>query len=365
MVAGLARSGTPTGAFSRLVEASRSGTGGRSAPPCAVPSIRPVRGSGRGRPEGRNTPNGEPVEHDTEMVGMDGGRRPPPRRCGGSRRLPVAPRVAPRDRRRTGRTRPWRARGGGARPARHPAHSRPERGGRALCPWLRPRAGPAVADGDESPNRRGSSRRGARCTRPRHRPAAAGARSLPPGAGYRRASLARRTPPRRRVRERGQRVAGDEDGSAPSRVPDPRVRARPLDGGRHGGVAQGDGPRPCARMDPRPHAPAHVGLPHAGPHPRLLYAVPRGPAPRRRASRTTLRHAGERPRDAAGTLRTAAKTGRCRASRTCQGWQGRRSRRRPGTRCEIRSGRGPFAKTLCGSRSPVRAGARRVRPQHQ
>ena len=57
---------------------------------------------------------------------------------------------------------------------------------------------------------------------------------------------------------------------------------------------KGDGARPRERVDARPHAASDVGLPRPGPDPRLLYALPRGPAPRRPASRAIVRRSGER-----------------------------------------------------------------------
>ena len=106
-----------------------------------------------------------------------------------------------------------------------------------------------------------------------------------------------------------------------------------LDGGRHDGVAQGDGPRPRARMDPRPHAASHVGLPRPGTNPRLLHALPRGQAPRRRASFAALDRGGERPGNAARTSRPGAGPGRRLASR----WR----TDRPGDRVAGGPARGP------------------------
>ena len=295
------------------------------------------------------------------MVGMGGARPPRAGRHGNGRRLPVAPRFAPGDRRRAGRTRPCRAGGGGARPTRHPAHPRPERGGRPLRPWLRPRAGPPVADGDESPNRCGASRRGAGRTRPRHRPAAAGARSLSPGGGHHGAPLARRAEPDRPLRQRGQRVAGVEDGSPAPRVPDHRVRARALDGDRHGSVGQGDGPRPRARVVARPHAASHVGVSRPGADPRLLHALPRGHASRSGASGGALGRGGERPGNAARTLRTGVGSGRRLASRRSNESPGRPHGRRPDTRPGPGFGSRPPARSRCGYRPPGRFGGPHAR----
>ena len=245
--------------------------------------------SGHGRREG-DWPTGQARRNacGSEVVAPGGDPRPRAGRGGRRRRLPVAARIAPRDRRRAERIRARGSGGGGARPERRPAHPRPERGGRPLRPRLRPRAGPPVADGDEPPDRGRAARRGAGAGRARHGPAAADARAPPPGRGHPAEPRSGREAPHRRLRQRGQRVARDAGGSSAARVPDRRVRARALDGGRHRGVAQGDGPRPWARMDARPHAAPDVGLPRAGPGPRFLYALPRGHAARGPASRVVV-----------------------------------------------------------------------------
>ena len=230
------------------------------------------------------------------MVAPGGDPRPRAGRRGGRRRLPVAARIASGDRRRAERVRARGSGGGGTRPQRHPAHRRPERGGRPLRPRLCPRAGQSVADGDEPPDRGRAAGRGAGAGRARHGPAASDARTPPPGRGHPAEPRSGREAPNRRLRQRGQRVARDAGGSAAARVPDRRVRARALDGGRHRGVAQGDGPRPRARMDARPHAAPDVGLPRAGPDPRLLYALRRGHAARGPASRVVL-FLSRRPRE--------------------------------------------------------------------
>ena len=228
------------------------------------------------------------------MVEPRGARPRRPCRGAGGGRLRVAPRLPSGNRRGADRVRGRRAGGGGARSPRHSPHPRPQRGGRPLRPRLRPCPGPAVADGDEPPDRSGAARRGAGGGRRRYRPAASGARSPPPGDGLARLPRARVAAPDRRLRQRGQRVARDEGRAASARVPHRRVRARAVDGGRHRGLGQGDGPRPRTRVVARPHAASDVGVPRPGADPRLLHALPRGQAERRPAPRPVLGHAGER-----------------------------------------------------------------------
>ena len=238
---------------------------------------------------------------------LAGGAHPPRAgRCRGGGRLPVAPRIAPRDRRRADRRWPHRAGRGDPRPERHSARARPERGGRPLRPRLRPCPGPVVADGNEPPDRGRAPRRGVGRAGPRHRSPPPGARSLPPREGHPCASLPWRSSPNRRVRQRGQRIDGGQEGSSSARVPHRRSRSRALDGGRHGGVGQGDGPRPRARMDARSHAASDVEIPRPGPDPRLLHALPRGHAPRRRASGSVARRRDERARRTGRALRATS-----------------------------------------------------------
>ena len=248
-----------------------------------------------------------------------GSARPAPAGRGGNgRRLPVNTRIAAGHRRRARRARSRGAGGDRARPPRHPARPRRERGGRPVRTGLRPCPGSAVADGDESPHRGRTARRGARIGRPRHGSAAAGARAPPMGEGGTAAPRTRIAPPHRSLRRRCQRMDRDAGGSAASRIPAPRIRARSVDRGRHHRMDQGHGPRPRARVGARPHAASHVAVPHAGSDPRLLYAVPARQTARRRASgaarirgRNVERAAGGRRALTAGT--GAASLGRLRA----------------------------------------------------
>ena len=59
----------------------------------------------------------------------------------------------------------------------------------------------------------------------------------------------------------------------------------PWSAGRYPGLGKGDGARPRARVDARPHAASPVGAPAAGPDPRLLYALSARQTARRRATR--------------------------------------------------------------------------------
>ena len=252
-------------------------------------------------------------------------------------------RVAAGDRRRAVGARSLAAGRSGAGPARRPPRPRRERGGRSLRARLRPRPGPAVADGDEPADRCGPACRGARTRRPRNGSAAADARALPAGASDAGAPRTRVAAPDCGLRARRQRMARDAGRSAPTRVPAPRVRARAMERGRHRGVGQGDGARPRARVDTRPHAPAHVEAPVAGPDPRLLHAVSARQAARRRASRSIrIRRPDGRPFRRGRTLPAAARAASRSRVRAHAGAARGRGAREPAARARVvRTPRGP------------------------